>query len=78
MSKALELTGGEDAIETVRFVKMMDRFFDALNVHNYTHGLHARKDFQMPYISAQDKRLKVHPKSVVHKGHIYNIAVAGE
>ncbi len=39
---------------------MMDQFFDALNVHNYTHGIHARKEFQMPYVSAKSKRLKVH------------------
>ncbi len=60
VSKALELTGGNEASETARFVHIMDQFFDALNVHNYTHGIHARKQFQMPYVSAKDKRLKVH------------------
>ena len=60
VSKALALVGGDEAAETSRFTAMMDKFFDALNVRNYTHGLHARKEFQMPYISAKDKRLKVH------------------
>ncbi len=59
VSNALKLLGGEEASETANFVEMMDKFFDALNVHNYTHGLHARKQFQMPYISVKDKRLKV-------------------
>ena len=65
MSKALKLLGGEEATETSNFVEMMDKFFDALNVHNYAHGLHSRKQFQMPYISAKDKRLKVHAISEV-------------
>lgn len=59
MSNALKMLGGEEASETANFVLMMDKFFDALNVHNYTHGLHSRKQFQMPYISEKDKRLKV-------------------
>jgi len=59
VSKALKLTGGEDATETSTFVDMMDKFFDSLNVHNYTHGLHSRKSFQMSYTLASDTRLKV-------------------
>ena len=38
---------------------MVDKFFDALNVHNYTHGIHKRKEFQMPYTTSTDRRLKV-------------------
>ncbi len=59
VSKALELTGGEEASETARFIGMVDKFFDAVNVHNYTHGVHSRKTFQMPYTSGKDVRLKV-------------------
>ncbi len=59
MSKALKLTGGEEVSETVKFTEMMDKFFDALNVHNYTHGLYSRKAFQMPYVNKEDFRLKV-------------------
>ena len=37
----------------------MDKFFDTVNVHNYKHGLYARKKFQLPYTSGSDHRLKV-------------------
>ena len=53
ISKALQLTGGDEAVKTARFVNMMDKFFDALNVHNYTH------EFQMPCTTSKDKRVKV-------------------
>ena len=59
VSKALTLTGGDEVEETSRLILMMDKFFDCVNVHNFTHGLHARKPFQMPYWSAEDPRLKV-------------------
>ena len=59
VSKALQLVGGVEAAETSKFVGMIDKFFDILNVHNYTHGVHARKPFQMPYTTSKDKRLKV-------------------
>ena len=65
VSKALQLTGGDEAVETARFVSMMDKLFDALNVHNYTHGIHARKEFQMPYTTSKDKRLKVTQRCTV-------------
>ena len=37
----------------------MDKFFDVLNVSNYTDGIHKRKEFKQPYRSAEDFRLKV-------------------
>ena len=64
MSKALLLRGGSQASETSKFILFMDKFFDALNVHNYTHGVHARKPFQMPYTSPNDKRLKVNDNTI--------------
>ena len=60
VSKALQLTGGPEVAETVHFVSLMDKFFDALNVSNYTHGVHKRKPFQLPYLSGNDKRLEVY------------------
>ena len=60
MSKAIELTGGQETSETARFAGMVDKFFDAVNVHNFTHGKHSRKMFQMPYTSGEDMRLKVY------------------
>ena len=59
MSKALLLICGDNASETAKFVGMADTFFDALNVHNYTHGVHQLKLFQAPYTSSEDMRLEV-------------------
>lgn len=59
MSHALHLTGGDEASETANFIGLMDKFFDTLNVHNFSHGSKALKSFQMPYTSATDFRLKV-------------------
>ena len=59
MSKALSLVGGESAKETAKFVAIMDKFFDTLNVTNFTNGKRKRKPFQDPYRSASDFRLTV-------------------
>lgn len=63
MSKGLELAiyvvGGEEASKTARFVGMIDQFFDALNVHNYHHGMHSRKPFQEAYTTGDNPCLKV-------------------
>ena len=59
VSKALKTTGGEEAEGTAKFTEMMDKFFDCLNVHNYRHGIESRKNFQKPYTSSDDTRLKV-------------------
>ena len=59
MAKALRLTGGEDVEESARLAEMMDKFFDCVNVHNYTQGYHRRKPFLDPYRSSKDRRLKV-------------------
>ncbi len=59
VSKALEMTGGRKAQETAKFVGMVDKFFDCLNVNDYTTGRFQRKVFKQPYRSATDFRLKV-------------------
>ena len=59
VSKALELTGGDEAKETAKFVDLFDKFFDCLNVNSFTKGKHSRKVFQNPYRKATDFRLKV-------------------
>ena len=43
MAKALQLTGGPEATKTVRFVDMVDKMFDCLNVNNFTVGIHKCK-----------------------------------
>lgn len=59
MSQALKLVGGNETQETARFVAMMDKFFDSLNVTNFTNGKVKRKPFQDPYRSAKDFKLVV-------------------
>ncbi len=59
MSKALQLTGGSDVQETVKFVEMFENLFDCLNVNKYNTGRLKRKVFKQPYQSATDFRLKV-------------------
>eukprot|EP00731_Ephydatia_muelleri_P018851 Em0011g891a len=57
VAKAMELTGGPVVSETVKFITMMDKFFDCLNVDNYSSGYTQRKPFKQPYRSANDFRL---------------------
>ena len=56
---ALEHTGGKEVEETVRFIRMVDKFFDCLNVTNLVNGKRKRKSFQSPYTSSNDFRIKV-------------------
>ncbi|KAL5500013.1 hypothetical protein EMCRGX_G011503 [Ephydatia muelleri] len=58
VAKALVLSGDPAVQETAKFVTMFDKFFDALNVSNYTSGVNKRKVFQQPYRSGDDFRLK--------------------
>ena len=58
MAKALVLTRNPDVTETARFVEVMDKLFDCLNVTSFTAGKHARKVFQDPW-RPNDFRFKV-------------------
>jgi hypothetical protein len=50
VSNALKLTGGNsDSQETAKSVKLMDKFFDCIYAHNFSHGVQAHKPFQIPY-----------------------------
>ena len=70
-------------METAKFVSMFDKFFDCLNVRDFTTGKHHRKSFQDPYRSSTDFRLKVHiilplidcvhMYYVVARGRVYSI-----
>ena len=51
--------GGPEAKETAVFTDIFDKYFDALNVCNFTDGKHQRKPFKNPYRSGTDFRLKV-------------------
>ena len=41
---------------TKRFVSMMDKFFDCLNVKNCTEGHRSRKELKKPFTSINDGR----------------------
>jgi hypothetical protein len=58
VGKAIELTGGPATEETSKFILMFDKFFDILNVSNFTNWKRHRKPFQKPYSNSQDERLK--------------------
>lgn len=60
VSKALKHTLGNRAKETAKFAEMFDKFFDCVNVSNFTNGYHKRCIFKSPYRSASDFRLKVY------------------
>ena len=55
----MEFKDDDSLSETIRFVRMMDKLFDILNVNNFTKGKHQLKAFQDPYRSNDDFRLSV-------------------
>lgn len=59
VSNALKHTGGNKALETCKFTTLFDKFFDMLNVGNFTNGARNRKPFQRPYRHSDDFRLAV-------------------
>ena len=59
VADALTFEDRDDTIETRQFIRMMDMFFDCLNVRNTVDGKVKRKDFRKPYRSQQDERFKV-------------------
>ena len=59
VSTVLMQTGGREAVETSKFVSLMDKFFDILNVSNFTSGTRNRKRFQHPFRNLHDFRLSV-------------------
>ena len=59
VAKRMRLEFGETARETINFVDKLDKYFDTLNVRNFTNGIRSLKPFQMPYRWASDFRIKV-------------------
>ena len=65
--------------ETERFVRMMDKFFDCMNVRDFNEAVYKRKPDLRPYRSPNDSRLSVSEESCTTPP-IINIllSVAGE
>lgn len=59
MSIAMQLTGGPEAEKSAEFASVFDKFFDCLNVTNFTNGKYSRNAFKSPYYSGRDFRLRV-------------------
>ena len=59
MSKGLLVHLGDKAKESAQFADYFDKFFDMLNVSNFSSSIKSRKVFKMPYRSSNDFRLKV-------------------
>ena len=59
VSDALAYYNDPDTEETQRFISMMDRFFDCLNVRNKSEWALKRKPDLKPYASPNDDRFIV-------------------
>ena len=59
VANALVNSGNKDVGETVKFIRMINYFFDTLNVVNLVIGRKKRKAFQSPYMSINDFHLQV-------------------
>lgn len=64
VANALQLYGGADATETARFVRMVDRFFDIMNVRSLAEAHRVRKPDLLPFTSPQDVRFEVPSRSI--------------
>ena len=60
VASALQFVDEERTSETWQFIRMIDLFFDALNVKNPLEGKLKRKTFHHPYCSPQNERFKVY------------------
>ena len=58
MGNVLEQFGTSDAKETAKYCKMLDRFFDCLDVRNINECELKRKESLKPYTSCDDSRLE--------------------
>lgn len=59
VGKALQQNGGEEASETAKFILLVDKFFDCLNVKSISESYKHLKLYRKPFRSGDDFRLKV-------------------
>lgn len=60
VASALQFVNEEGTRETRLFIRMIDRFFDNLNVKSTKHAEWKRKDSIAPYMCTSDERFKVY------------------
>ena len=59
MADALTFYDQDETTETRVFIRMIDQFFDCMNVRSKLEGKLRRKDQRFPYTSSNDHRFKV-------------------
>ena len=65
------LTSTKDKKVAAIFLKIIDNFFDSLNVTALGNGKAKRKSFQSPYTNSNDFQLKVLPR--IHSYSLHNV-----
>ena len=71
MADALSIMNAEDTSETEKFIRLMDTFFDCLNVRSLNEGDRKRKPNLKPYREASDERFKVwHAQFLITTVHL--------
>ena len=59
VASALQMLRPDETRETRLFIRMINQFFDCLNVKSPKMGVLHRKDYCLPYRSPSDHRFKV-------------------
>ena len=59
VAKAIYLTGGDEAKEIAKFIEMVDKLFDCMNVSSLSRRNLQRKPFVQPYHNANDFQIAV-------------------
>ena len=71
VASALQILRPDGTRETRLFIRMMDQFFDCLNVKSPKMGILHRKDYCLPYTSPSDHCFKVYV--CINKYVCYNV-----
>ena len=76
VASALQFMDEDRTKETRQFIRMIDLFFDALNVKNPLEGKLKRKPFRFPYYTPQDERFKVYLSVLVGITHAFTRVIS--
>ena len=57
VANALELVYKENTLETVKFIRHMNKFFDIMNTRNFKEALKKKNDNLKPFTAVDDPRL---------------------
>ena len=58
VANALELTSRNTTVETVKFIRHMDKFFDIMNTRNFKESVKKKNENVKPFTSPDDPRLR--------------------